>query len=89
MVINTQTLMTTKHIQPAISIGVTIAIIIGVLGSLFLGKQAINMSNTQSCLNLAQTHTVTEGNNGNGKWSVQEVSVNNAVYQDCVSKKHL
>jgi len=81
--------MTIKYIQPAMTVGATVAIIIGVLGSLFLGKQAMTMSNTQSCLNLAQTHTVTEGNNGNGKWSVQEVAINNAVYQDCISKKRL
>lgn len=87
--INTQKLMTIKYIQSALSVGVTLVIIVGVLGSLFIGKQAMTMSNTQSCLNLAQTHTVTEGNNGNGKRSVQEVAINNSVFQDCISKKRL
>jgi hypothetical protein len=81
--------MMTKHFKPSFQTLLATSVFLAIFSGLYLANRQITMSNQQSCLNLAQTHTVTEGNGGNGKWSVQEVSVNNAVYQDCISKKGL
>lgn len=81
--------MMTKHVKPSLQTILAAALCLAIFSGLYLANRQITMSNRQSCLNLAETHTVTEGNGGNGKWSVQEVAVNNAVYQDCISKKGL
>lgn len=62
---------------------------LAVFGGLFLSYQAIRLSNLQSCMNLAQNHSRTTGKSDQGEWVVEEVGLNKAIYQECISKKQL
>lgn len=75
--------------QRAVTIATVLFTTLVVVGSLVLADKYLRLQNIQACLNLAQNRTTTTGRGDGGEWSVQEVAINAAVYQECLSKKDL
>lgn len=81
--------MNIRPIRQPFQVALTVAALLAVVGGLILTEKAIRLSNIQSCLSLAQHRTTTRGTSDSGEWSVEDVSLNNSVYQECMSKKRL
>ncbi len=79
----------TKKPLAVLAMAAFLLMALAVFGGLFLGYQAIRLSNLQSCMNLAQNRSSTTGKSDQGEWVVEEVGLNKTIYQECISKKQL